>query len=73
MKLLPQAEQCLLYLMLQTRLLFHFLEGRTGFNGIPEIVEKTMRLHNSVQSPELDDIFQADSWARQIAGEQLTD
>ncbi len=50
-----------------------FLEGRTGFNGIPEIVEKTMRLHNSVQSPELDDIFQADSWARHIAGEQLTD
>lgn len=34
-----------------------FLEGRMGFTDIPRIVEKTMNLHDSVNAPELDDIF----------------
>jgi len=50
-----------------------FLEGRIGFTGIPGLVEKTMNLHSPVKFPQLDDIFQADSWARRIAGEQHTD
>lgn len=50
-----------------------FLEGRIGFTGIPGLVEKTMNLHRPVKFPQLDDIFQADSWARRIAGEQHTD
>lgn len=50
-----------------------FLEGRIGFTGISGIVEKTMNLHTPVNSPELDDIFEADSWARKIATKQHTD
>lgn len=50
-----------------------FLEGRIGFTGISGIVEKTMNLHTPVNSPELDDIFEADSWARRIATKQHTD
>ncbi len=50
-----------------------FLEGRIGFTGIPGLVEKTMKLHSPVKFPQLDDIFQADSWARRIAREQHTD
>jgi 1-deoxy-D-xylulose-5-phosphate reductoisomerase len=50
-----------------------FLDGRMGFTDIPRIVEKTMSLHDSVKTPELDDIFCSDSWARRIAAEQLKD
>lgn len=50
-----------------------FLEGRIGFTGIPGLVEKTMKLHNPVKFPQLDDIFQADSWARNISRESNTD
>jgi len=50
-----------------------FLEGKIGFTGIPGLVEKTMKRHNPVKFPQLDDIFQADSWARRIARESITD
>lgn len=49
-----------------------FLDGKIGFTGISGIVEKTMHFHNPVNSPGLDDIFQADSWAREMAMSQFT-
>ena len=49
-----------------------FLDGKIGFTGISGIVEKTMYFHNPVNSPGLDDIFQADSWAREMAMSRFT-
>lgn len=49
-----------------------FLDGKIGFTGIPGIVEKTMDFHTPVNSPGLVDIFQADSWAREIAMSRFT-
>ncbi|HWQ27180.1 MAG TPA: 1-deoxy-D-xylulose-5-phosphate reductoisomerase [Chlorobaculum sp.] len=47
-----------------------FLEGRIGFTGIPELVEKTMQLHEAWSPVELEEYLQADQWARRTA-EQL--
>lgn len=46
-----------------------FLAGRTGFLGIPKIIEKTMRAHRLIYKPVLADIFAADAWARETAEE----
>jgi 1-deoxy-D-xylulose-5-phosphate reductoisomerase len=48
-----------------------FLAGKTGFLGIPKIIEKTMRSHHLIYKPVLADIFAADAWARETAGEFL--
>ena len=48
-----------------------FLAGKTGFLGIPKIIEKTMRTHHLVCQPVLADIFAADAWARETAEEIL--
>jgi len=47
-----------------------FLDGRIGFTGIPELVEKTMQAHVAWEPVELEEYIQADQWARQTA-EQL--
>lgn len=44
-----------------------FLAGKAGFNSIPEIIAKVMRLHRSIAEPSLRDVLEADSWARQEA------
>jgi 1-deoxy-D-xylulose-5-phosphate reductoisomerase len=44
-----------------------FLDGRIGFTGIPELVEKTMQAHAAWTPVELDEYLQADQWARQTA------
>ncbi len=44
-----------------------FLESRISFSSIPFIVSGAMESHSAVSSPSLDDIIEADAWARQKA------
>ena len=48
-----------------------FLEGRCGFPGIWQLVEKVMRQHGNVTGPGLDAILEADRWARIRAAERV--
>jgi len=45
-----------------------FLAGRIGFTDIAGTVAEAMEAHMLVQSPGLDDILEADAWARERAG-----
>ena len=47
-----------------------FLTHRVGFGDIPKIVEGTLAAHESVQYPSLEDILDADRWAREFAARQ---
>lgn len=49
-----------------------FLEDAIGFTDILEIVEKTLEAHSVLPDPSLDEVFAADSWARQAATRLLT-
>jgi len=44
-----------------------FLAGRIGFMDIPRIVEKVMAKHSIVARPSLENIMDADQWARELA------
>ncbi|MGB9587973.1 MAG: 1-deoxy-D-xylulose-5-phosphate reductoisomerase, partial [Armatimonadota bacterium] len=44
-----------------------FLEGKIGFLDIVRIVHDTMDKHLSVQGTDLQQILDADSWARETA------
>jgi 1-deoxy-D-xylulose-5-phosphate reductoisomerase len=44
-----------------------FLSGRIGFGGISEIVQLTIRRHRLQTAPTLDDLLEADRWARATA------
>jgi 1-deoxy-D-xylulose-5-phosphate reductoisomerase len=46
-----------------------FLDGTIPFAGIWRLVERLMRAHAVLQSPTLDQIIEADNWARIRAGE----
>jgi len=48
-----------------------FLEERIGFLDIPRIIETTMDAHAVVSRPVLDDVQEADSWARRKATELI--
>jgi 1-deoxy-D-xylulose-5-phosphate reductoisomerase len=48
-----------------------FLDGRIGFTGIPELVERTMQAHEAWEPVELDEYLQADAWARKTAGQLI--
>lgn len=52
-------------------LVYAFLERRIGFMDIPRYVEKILELHQIVTHPDLDDILEADQWARQASHELL--
>jgi 1-deoxy-D-xylulose-5-phosphate reductoisomerase len=41
-----------------------FIEGRAGFLDIPRAIEKAMKLHRAVKNPGLEEILDADEWAR---------
>jgi len=49
-----------------------FLEKRIDFGQIAEIIDKILSLHQSVDKPTLDDILEADQWARNTATEILS-
>jgi len=44
-----------------------FLQKKIGFLQIAEVIEKTMQAHSVVQNPTLEDILEADRWARETA------
>lgn len=44
-----------------------FLKGKTKFMNIPRTVRKTMDAHKNKKNPTLEDIVQADEWARRYA------
>jgi len=46
-----------------------FLNGKCGFTNICELIEKAMEKCPKVDKPSLDDIFMADSFAREIVKE----
>ncbi|MCP3953410.1 MAG: 1-deoxy-D-xylulose-5-phosphate reductoisomerase [Desulfobacterales bacterium] len=48
-----------------------FLEKRINFTDIPVIIEKTMRRHAVVDTPGLEDIMDADRWARKTAADSI--
>lgn len=47
-----------------------FCAGKISFPGITRLVSETMRAHSLVQNPSLEQILQADLWARQWAAEK---
>jgi 1-deoxy-D-xylulose-5-phosphate reductoisomerase len=49
-----------------------FLEGRLSFPGIWNTVEETMARHRTAAHPSLDEIVEADRWARETAASLLT-
>ncbi len=49
-----------------------FLSGRIGFLDIASLVGDALEHHCVVQHPSLDDILEADAWARQHAGKWRT-
>ena len=42
-----------------------FLKGKISYTDIPALIKKTMEKHASVRSPKLEDIIEADRWARE--------
>ncbi|MDY6836259.1 MAG: 1-deoxy-D-xylulose-5-phosphate reductoisomerase [Chloroflexota bacterium] len=44
-----------------------FLAGDIGFMDIPRLLEDTLENHQTMSSTSLDDILEADSWAREYA------
>jgi 1-deoxy-D-xylulose-5-phosphate reductoisomerase len=47
---------------------FSFLNGGLSFEGIPAVIEETMRNHRSVSPGGLEEILTIDAWARKLAG-----
>jgi 1-deoxy-D-xylulose-5-phosphate reductoisomerase len=41
-----------------------FMEEKIRFIDMPKIIEKIFILHNTINNPSLDDVLQADLWAR---------
>jgi 1-deoxy-D-xylulose-5-phosphate reductoisomerase len=44
-----------------------FINGKIKFTNIPVIIEKVLSFHDAVKEPSLEEIIQADRWARQQA------
>jgi 1-deoxy-D-xylulose-5-phosphate reductoisomerase len=49
-----------------------FLENRIDFSQIAEIIDRTLSLHQSIDNPTLDEILEADKWARSASLEILS-
>jgi len=43
-----------------------FLDGAIGFTDITAHVEKVLNLHTVIESPTLEQVFEADAWARSV-------
>lgn len=48
-----------------------FLQRSIKFRQIPEYIQKVLELHQPINNPALDDILEADRWARKAANELL--
>lgn len=44
-----------------------FLEGQISFVAIPRTIERVMRKHKVIRKPGLDEILEADHWAREVS------
>lgn len=49
-----------------------FLKREIGFNDIPVIIKNTMGLHNKKVITSIEEVIDADRWARQKANEQIS-
>jgi len=49
----------------------HFLAGRIGFTDIPRVIEATLTAHQGTVEPGLDQVLEADAWARHWAEDWL--
>jgi 1-deoxy-D-xylulose-5-phosphate reductoisomerase len=49
----------------------HFLEGRTSFVGIAQLVERALEAHEPVALKSLDDVAAVDGWARRRVDSDL--
>ena len=41
-----------------------FLSGTISFSDIPKTIERAMKHHQVISNPALDEILEADEWAR---------
>ncbi|MFA5156909.1 MAG: 1-deoxy-D-xylulose-5-phosphate reductoisomerase [Candidatus Omnitrophota bacterium] len=48
-----------------------FLQGRIKFTSIPLVIEKVLDKLNNIRSPRLDEVLDADAWARRQASEVI--
>ncbi|MFN3360865.1 MAG: 1-deoxy-D-xylulose-5-phosphate reductoisomerase [Pseudanabaenaceae cyanobacterium] len=48
-----------------------FLSARIGFMDIPKLIEAACQAHDCISQPRLEDILEADRWARQFVQSQL--
>ena len=48
-----------------------FLGKRIPFIKIPDVIRSTMELHSNVANPDLSDIMEADTWAREYAENEI--
>jgi len=44
-----------------------FINRKIKFTQIPEIIERTLEIHHGIDQPSLEEIMEADTWARQTA------
>jgi 1-deoxy-D-xylulose-5-phosphate reductoisomerase len=49
-----------------------FLNGRISFIDIPRLLADTLESHEVTHAPCLEDVLEADSWARDFAGRWIT-
>jgi len=50
-----------------------FLNGALSFKGISEVVAGVMHKHKTLTTPVLEEIMEADLWARKTAGKIIKD
>lgn len=48
-----------------------YINGKIKFTDLPKIIEKVLALHDSVKNPSLEEILQADHWARIQASQNI--
>src|SRR5690606_15372222 len=48
-----------------------FLERRLAFPGIPGVIEQVLARHDGVARPTLDEVLEADDWARRAAADAV--
>jgi 1-deoxy-D-xylulose-5-phosphate reductoisomerase len=42
-----------------------FLEGKIPFTRIPQLIEAVLRNHTTISNPGIEEILEADAWARE--------
>ncbi len=50
-----------------------FLEGRIGFTDIPALAERALEAHEPFDISSIDDVAQADTWARRFVAHEVRD